>query len=679
MSDLRVAALELVRGQNVSVDSLSNGKDVVSVSVVSRFPGDATTTPDVSVLLLDASDKVRSNADFVFYNQRDGAGGAVRLDDSESSSEDSAIAAQQPGDLVYVDFGILPDDIRRIVVGASLDSDAESTFAHAEDLEIAVMPGDSDSPTARFNLSVEEPVLALLFGEFYRRDAVWKFRAIGQGYAGGLAALATEFGVEIDDPAESANNTADEAESVAVGEEVSTPYAEAVPDVVHASEKAATTELSVKSPMTTKKAIRPPKLPTWSLVPELTEGAEWDRSRLFSVSAIGTGDERERRAVSALLAVMTGVREFGREMVGRSGGPAGTIETFIEPEFVWNDKKLRPDGLIRVTRGAKQWTALVEAKSSSAKLTSDQVETYVDIARSLGFDAVITVSNQLQGAHDQHPVTVDRRKLKKVSLQHLSWDEIRSVAIQMSMHRQVQDSTQSWILQEFVRYLQHPKSGLHGFTDMGAQWGQVRDAVKTKTLSADSKGAVEVSNLFDQLVRHIGHDLSCLLSADVRPIFPRDRADSTTRIQQLADSGFMFGSLRIPGASGTLTLAIDLRSEILECSTIIDAPREGRPATRINWLVKQIPDAHADTRIESILAGRTASTVGALLGTLREKPEALLPTDGKLPKQFKITRGHTLARNRGNVVISANKLVEEFYRDILQVIRAPKKPSPTKD
>ena len=67
------------------------------------------------------------------------------------------------------------------------------------------------------------------------------------------------------------------------------------------------------------------------------------------------------------------------------------------------------------------------------------------------------------------------------------------------------------------------------------------------------------------------------------------------------------------------------------------------------------------------------------MGVLRDKPEALLPADGKLPKQFKITRSHTLARNRGNVVISANKLVEEFYRDILQVIRAPKKLTPSKE
>lgn len=222
--------------------------------------------------------------------------------------------------------------------------------------------------------------------------------------------------------------------------------------------------------MTIRKILRAPKLPVWSISEPVDKG-EWDRARLFSVSAIGSGDERERRAVSAVLSVMSGVREFGREMVRRSGGPVGTIETFIEPEFDWQEKRYRPDGLLRVTRGAKTWTALIEAKSSTAKLTAEQVQIYVDIARSLGFDAVITVSIQLPGADDEHPVKVDRRKLKKVALHHLSWDEIRSVAISMSMHKQVEDSSQGWVLREFVQIPSAPEIGSTRFYRHGAPMG----------------------------------------------------------------------------------------------------------------------------------------------------------------------------------------------------------------
>lgn len=652
--------LELVRGQNVSLEHINSGNDRLAITVRSRFPTESGVRPDVSVLLLGADGKVRSNSDFVFYNQREAAGGSVRI--AEASAQEGEATEAASSDVLLVDLASLPEDIARVVVSASLDQDSATTFEVAEELEIVVTQNDAAAPSALFRISIDEPVLALLFGEVYRRGLEWKFRAIGQGFADGLGALATEFGVEVDPQG-------DEVPS----DEVADIQPDSAPTTQNDHPAGA---VASGEQMTIRKILRAPKLPVWSISEPVDKG-EWDRARLFSVSAIGSGDERERRAVSAVLSVMSGVREFGREMVRRSGGPVGTIETFIEPEFDWQEKRYRPDGLLRVTRGAKTWTALIEAKSSTAKLTAEQVQIYVDIARSLGFDAVITVSNQLPGADDEHPVKVDRRKLKKVALHHLSWDEIRSVAISMSMHKQVEDSSQGWVLREFVRYLQHPKSGLHGFTDMGPQWGQIRESVKTKTLNADSKGAAEVCHMFDQLVRHIGHDLSCLLSVDVRPIFPRNRADSTSRAQQLADSGVMFGSLRVPGAAGPLTLSVDLRSERVECSMTVDAPKEGRSLTRVNWLTKQLAAAHKDTLVEAVFAGRNVAPVGALLGTVRQKPEALLPADGKPPKQFKITRGSSLERNRGNVVASANKLVEEFYRNVVQVTRPPRASKPS--
>src|SRR4051812_28169058 len=89
----------------------------------------------------------------------------------------------------------------------------------------------------------------------------------------------------------------------------------------------------------------------------------WQRARLIPVSGIKGVDEQERRGVSALLAVMVSVREFGRDLTTRFGAPAGAIEAFIEVEFTVGDQKFRPDGLIRVTRGSKTWVALIEVKT----------------------------------------------------------------------------------------------------------------------------------------------------------------------------------------------------------------------------------------------------------------------------------------------------------------------------
>ena len=92
---------------------------------------------------------------------------------------------------------------------------------------------------------------------------------------------------------------------------------------------------------------------------DVTEEA-WHEARLIPTSGISGADEQERRATSALLAVLTAVREFGRGLTQPLGAPAGAVETFIEVPFMLGDKRIYPDGLIRVSRGQKRWTALVE-------------------------------------------------------------------------------------------------------------------------------------------------------------------------------------------------------------------------------------------------------------------------------------------------------------------------------
>jgi hypothetical protein len=144
-------------------------------------------------------------------------------------------------------------------------------------------------------------------------------------------------------------------------------------------------------------------------------------ARLIPTSGINGAEEQERRATSALLAVVSAVREFGRALVKPLGAPAGSIETYIEVPFMLGDRKLYPDGLIRVSRGARSWTALVEVKTGSNTLQTEQLENYLDIAKEQGYDAVVTISNEIPAVAGQHPTKVDKRKLRKVALHHMSW------------------------------------------------------------------------------------------------------------------------------------------------------------------------------------------------------------------------------------------------------------------
>ncbi|MFH8682581.1 TerD family protein [Streptomyces lydicus] len=141
---------------------------------------------DVSGLLLAADGKVRSDADFVFYNQPAGPGVTHS-------------AAPAGGDTITVDTAAVPDGIEKIVVTASLDA-AGATFAGTEPTA-TVRNADDGSALASFTPPRLGTETALVVVEIYRRAGAWKVRAVGQGYADGLAGIATDFGVTVDEPA----------------------------------------------------------------------------------------------------------------------------------------------------------------------------------------------------------------------------------------------------------------------------------------------------------------------------------------------------------------------------------------------------------------------------------------------------------------------------------------------
>ncbi|MEU5162205.1 TerD family protein [Streptomyces sp. NPDC020875] len=140
---------------------------------------------DVSGLLLTADGKVRSDADFIFYNQPSGPGVTYRSGGGAAP------------DAIVVDTAAVPPGIEKIVVTASPDA-AGQTFQGVEPTA-TVRDGDSGAPLATFTPPRLGAETALVVMEIYRRNGVWKVRAVGQGYANGLAGIATDFGVSVDE------------------------------------------------------------------------------------------------------------------------------------------------------------------------------------------------------------------------------------------------------------------------------------------------------------------------------------------------------------------------------------------------------------------------------------------------------------------------------------------------
>ncbi|MFF7248719.1 VWA domain-containing protein [Embleya sp. NPDC008237] len=164
----------LIAGANVPVPA-------GPLTLVIRRAADAPIA-DASALLLGSQGKVRSDEDFVFYNQPAAADGAVRH-----------IGPTAGGEAVVVDPAGLPADVDRVVLAASVH---EGTFARVGGLALAVLDA-SGAAVATFPVEAAGSETVMVLGELYRRQGGWKLRAIGQGYDTGLAGLASDYGVDV--------------------------------------------------------------------------------------------------------------------------------------------------------------------------------------------------------------------------------------------------------------------------------------------------------------------------------------------------------------------------------------------------------------------------------------------------------------------------------------------------
>ncbi|MFE3319715.1 TerD family protein [Nocardia sp. NPDC059195] len=149
--------------------------------------GQGVPDADASALLL-AGAKVRSDDDFVFYNQAVHPSGAVRYEGKQQG--------QTVVDALSVNLGQVEPQIETIVLAASADG---GTFGQFHGLYIRVIDAANGAEVARFDSSGATTETAFVLGELYRRQGAWKFRAVGQGYDSGLAGLATDFGISVDD------------------------------------------------------------------------------------------------------------------------------------------------------------------------------------------------------------------------------------------------------------------------------------------------------------------------------------------------------------------------------------------------------------------------------------------------------------------------------------------------
>ncbi|WP_088943797.1 TerD family protein [Rhodococcus sp. 1168] len=641
----------LAKGQNVSLPEVTSVLDIV-VSWV-----DSDRDLDASALLVGVDDKVRSDADFVFYNQSESAEAAVRYLGSSSTDEGKQ-------ERISIQLASVPVDVVKIVIAGS-----SSDLALGEFGKLALQVRDqSGSVLGEFITADADTERALVFGEIYRRDGSWKLRAVGQGWQSGLAGLAADFGVDVDD-----SEASEATEDIVVAEviEATTRTVAADGEIV---EVALNTVYAPKRGVRTKKpTAKKAAMPQFTLA-----GAEtWQSARLFSISGVGSGEEQEKRATSALIATMQAVRPFARAICSRAGAPAGPFEGYLEVPFVKGEGKVIPDGVFRVSRAGHVWTALLEVKTGSGRLQKEQLENYLDVARRHKYEVVLSLSNDIPASAGELPVEVSKSKLTKVALRHISWSEIIHEARMLLSHGGLTDPLQVWILDEFVRYLTHPKSGATEFVDMGRHWVAVRDSVAAGTLRLSDAKGLAVANTWASLSRHLALRMTAELGASVKYYLPRKlsgdpQARNEYLVERLASTGTLAATLRIPDAAGDLTVEADLRTNKIQCSTAIDAPDDGTALKRTSWLIKQLKDAPAETLVEAVFSDAAEISCESL-ATVRGDAKSLTAGRASVLARFTLTAPTKMGSKRSGsaagFIGSITDGVDEFYRTVLQPLK----------
>ena len=190
-------AISLQKGGNVNLSKEAPGMKKMRVGLgwdTRATDGDGFDL-DASAFLLNGAGKVRSDADFIFYNQMKSADGSI-----QHAGDNRTGAGEGDDESIVIELDKVPADIEKISVCVTIH-EAEArrqNFGMVSAAYVRCVNGDSNVEVARYDLSEDASVeTAMVFGEIYRNNGEWKFKAVGQGFAGGLGPLAKNFGVSV--------------------------------------------------------------------------------------------------------------------------------------------------------------------------------------------------------------------------------------------------------------------------------------------------------------------------------------------------------------------------------------------------------------------------------------------------------------------------------------------------
>ncbi|MDF0603914.1 hypothetical protein P1J78_24685 [Psychromarinibacter sp. C21-152] len=426
----------------------------------------------------------------------------------------------------------------------------------------------------------------------------------------------------------------------------------------------------------------------------MTEGLpeyliQGEAARLFPVLSTTS---KEGRTTSILLACLSRIEEFGALLlssVGQRVGKRASITAFTEVCFKNQSSSIkeRPDGLIVLRVGSREWRALVEAKVGNAELKPDQIERYRILAKDNGIDCVITVSNQFATKPGSHPVEEVRRSRSKVPVYHWSWMHVLTEADLLLSQESVGDTDQRFLLNELRRFLSHESAGVRGFDRMPSSWTELNRLVSSGgVIGTKSVEAQEVIQAWHQETRDLSLILSRMTGTAVMEKLPKKhRNDPAQRMKDeytlLRERTQLVSCLDVPDAAAPIDVVADITRRCIDVGMTLKAPADRKSSkARVNWLLRQIKVEKADDLYVRLMWPGASEPTQFLVSDLRdnvgicEEGKEHLTTHG-----FHIFLSRRLGARftqQVNFISDLEAIVPAFYGEVGANLSAWKAPAP---
>ena len=299
----------------------------------------------------------------------------------------------------------------------------------------------------------------------------------------------------------------------------------------------------------------------------------------------------EEQHTSVLLSAMRLIKEFREDLFSPIKMKKNGTHLFYTELNFFGDKKNRPDGLIVHVVSKKIVDAiLIEVKINGKDIDDEQVERYIEVAKNLGIEKILTISNQFVPDPSHSPVKLSKLP-KNFQLFHFSWSYVQTIA-QVLIHKNdhnIDDTDQEALMREVIAYLDHEATGVKGFTQMLPGWSNTLKAFLQKTtITKDSEDVLQAVTSWQQEEKDMALILSKKLGLLVKVPSNQDIHSRYQRdIKSLLDRRTLSTKLIIDRIVSPIEIEANFNDRTVSMSVNVDAP-DKTTRGKAGWIRKQI-------------------------------------------------------------------------------------------